>query len=184
MSVHASARPEDKPLEVIKMDEYEVAVSHEAGGSRIQSTIQRLRGGSSGSNVSIDDTFTFQLVPTTEMMESHSQRARSGSMSSKSGSEGSGSDKVPSDGSDSSKSGSVGSKDEMSRGFLKSYYFAVKTRDDRIEWMRQLMMARETIAKTERMKRQQASLEASPEHSRSVTARGSQESFETAHPMK
>ncbi|KAL9051437.1 MAG: hypothetical protein Q9162_006006 [Coniocarpon cinnabarinum] len=153
VSLHPSARPDSKPFEVVKMNEYELAMSQESNPNRISSALTRWRGGGSRygtSGGSLDDTFTFQIVPTQETTDAfqcvrHPARRPS-----------QGENLVERDWNQlpEGKSSSAGSKDEMNARMLKTYHFAVKTRDERIEWMRQLMMARETIAKTDRERRQ------------------------------
>ena len=137
MTLHTSSRADEKPIEIIRMDEYEVACTSDAGGNKFTAAIRGFRSagsskGSSSSTSSVDDSaFTFQLQPTAEMMVAYHNNIRgtNGGVSSPE-------EEKP--------AVTATTKDEKG---LKIFHFAVRSRDERIEWMRQLMMARALRAK-------------------------------------
>ena len=166
MSIHATAKLDDLPLEVIKMDEYEVGVTTGGmeGNHKIASAIKNWRPGNSSkgsgsSTGSMDDAFGFQLVPTSELVEAFHNSVRGSAALSRPGIreetkthhgmiEG-----RPSSASSSSTTSTGSGKDDANAKQPRSYYFAVKTRDDRIEWMRNVMIATAHMSKSQQEQR-------------------------------
>ena len=133
MTLHATARLEEKPIDTINMDEYEVQCTSSTGGNKITKTFRGFRSssGSKGSNSSVgsidESAFNFELVPTAKALEAYqiNLKKEKEDATLKAAIEG--------------KPVNISREDQVK--LLKSFQFAVKTRDERIEWMRQLMMA-------------------------------------------
>ena len=149
ITVHRSARPDEKPLEIIRMDEFEVACTSESGGNNKFAAAFRgfksvggknLPGASPGAIN--DNSFVFQLQPATDPSEA---RPGTGGGSITSGNSGRSGETTGKSDNNSMLNAFMGGKSEKkvkSKKELQPQHFAVKTRDERIEWMRQLMMAR------------------------------------------
>lgn len=147
MTLHPSARTDEKPIDMIKMDEYEVAVGSSNSGNKITNAFRGFRpgGGSKGSNSSVssldESLFEFRLIPRAEMLEMYSPNVRGSTGSARAGlQDDEATLKAAVDGK------YANGKDENIK-MLKSFQFAVKTGDERIEWMRQLMMVKGQLTK-------------------------------------
>lgn len=135
LAMHASARPNAAALDTIDVDNYAVACSTAPSSSKLSAAFKtlHLRGGSDGKGSSGGGVssgadpapFAFQLVPNRE----NGSGAGAGASSSSASVNG----KKPATG------GPGGSN---SSGNGKTHHFAVRQKDERIDWMRELMLAK------------------------------------------
>jgi Ni/Co efflux regulator RcnB len=133
LAMHKDARALET-LEYIDVDDYAIACSSLASGSKLNAAFKAM-------NISIGKekerdagAFAFQLVP-----QPHEKAGLGGRLrkrESKLSGHSNGSSMVESEGKD------VGGKN-------KTHYFAVKSRDERIDWMRELMLAKALKQKSE-----------------------------------
>ena len=119
LAMHKDARALET-LEYIDVDDYAIACSSLASGSKLDAAFKAMnisRGSSSKKN---DAAFSFQLIPAA-IEKGVWLRRRESAMGSAEGGSGKG----------------------------KTHYFAVKSRDERIDWMRELMLAKALKQKSE-----------------------------------
>lgn len=119
LAMHKDAHDIGRTLEYVDIDDYAVACSSLAGTSKLNAAFRamNIRRGSENDAAA----FSFQLIP---------QDARGGvRLLRKRESVNPGAGHASSDG-------------EGANGTGKTHYFAVKSRDDRIDWMRELMLAK------------------------------------------
>jgi PH domain len=122
LAMHKDARALET-LEYIDIDDYAIACSSLASGSKLNAAFKAM-------NISRDKkkdeaAFAFQLIPAS-MDKTVRLRKRESAMASNGPSEG---------------------KDAGAKS--KTHYFAVKSRDERIDWMRELMLAKALKQKSE-----------------------------------
>ncbi|KAK2628230.1 hypothetical protein QTJ16_002876 [Diplocarpon rosae] len=134
LTMHKDARALET-LEYIDVDDYAIACSSLASGSKLNAAfkamnISRGSGSSSSSREKKDEAaFAFQLIPAA-IDKGVRLRKRDSAL----GSQGSG-------------SGAGEGKDAGAK--TKTHYFAVKSREERIDWMRELMLAKALKQKSE-----------------------------------
>lgn len=122
LAMHKDARALET-LEYIDVDDYAIACSSLASGSKLNAAFKAMNI-SRGKNDKKDEAaFSFQLIPAAIEKGQRLRKRESG---------------MP--GSDEGKDG--GAK-------AKTHYFAVKSRDERIDWMRELMLAKALKQKSE-----------------------------------
>ena len=123
LAMHKSARAVDRTLEYVDIDDYAVACSSLASTSKLNAAFKAMslsrRSPSDDADVA---AFAFQLIP---------QDARGGVKLRKRDSSMSTATAAP-----------AAAPAEGVNGTGKSHHFAVKSRDDRIDWMRELMLAK------------------------------------------
>ena len=155
LTLHASARPEDTdPIETIDVDDYAVACSSVSNGSKLAAAMRSVGNiGTLGGKIMVDggECFVWQLVPATVAGE----RAPGTGRSSSNGSIPASANPVLNTIEEDPCTGTVGGGGggcKKGRDALRTYHFAVKTRDERIDWMREVMLAK---ALRQRQKEQQ-----------------------------
>ncbi|RAL62500.1 hypothetical protein DID88_005065 [Monilinia fructigena] len=124
LAMHKDARALDV-LECIDVDDYAIACSSLASSSKLNAAFKRVniamgRGGSGDRDKKVD-VFSFQLIP--QAIEKGVKLKKRDSL-------------MPG-----GMSGAAGNN--------KTHYFAVKSRDERIDWMRELMLAKALKQKSE-----------------------------------
>lgn len=124
LTMHKDARAIDA-LEYIDVDDYAVACSSLASGSKLNAAFKAMNISRGAKEKKDESAFAFQLIPIAiekgvRVRKMESAVAANG----------------PSEGKD------VGAKN-------KTHYFAVKSRDERIDWMRELMLAKALKQKSE-----------------------------------
>ncbi|KAB8302717.1 hypothetical protein EYC80_006072 [Monilinia laxa] len=125
LAMHKDARALDV-LECIDVDDYAIACSSLASSSKLNAAFKRVniamgRGGSGDRDKKVD-VFSFQLIP--QAIEKGVKLKKRDSL-------------MPG-----GMSGTAGHNN-------KTHYFAVKSRDERIDWMRELMLAKALKQKSE-----------------------------------
>lgn len=125
LAMHKDARALDV-LECIDVDDYAIACSSLASSSKLNAAFKRVniamgRGGSGDRDKKVD-VFSFQLIP--QAIEKGVKLRKRDSL-------------MPG-----GMSGAAGNNN-------KTHYFAVKSRDERIDWMRELMLAKALKQKSE-----------------------------------
>ncbi|OAA68626.1 sam and ph domain containing protein [Niveomyces insectorum RCEF 264] len=148
MAMHKDAETVDRTLEYIDIDDYAIACSSMvASSSKLNAAFKamNIRRGSEGGNKNDVAAFAFQLIPQdgkggVRLKKRDSTMPASGQLASASAS--------------SIASGSTGPVSavvlpppppppaDAANGTGKTHHFAVKSRDERIEWMRELMLAK------------------------------------------
>ncbi|KAI6714505.1 hypothetical protein B2J93_8970 [Marssonina coronariae] len=132
LAMHKDARALET-LEYIDVDDYAIACSSLASGSKLNAAFKAMNI-SRGSREKKDEAaFAFQLIPTAIDKGVRLRKRESALLSQGSGS---GSGLGPGEGKD------AGAKS-------KTHYFAVKSREERIDWMRELMLAKALKQKSE-----------------------------------
>lgn len=121
LAMHKDARALET-LEYIHVDDYAIACSSLASGNKLNAAFKAMNI-SRGNNKKDDAAFAFQLIPAAI---EKGQRLRKRESAMVANSEG---------------------KDAGTKG--KTHYFAVKSRDERIDWMRELMLAKALKQKSE-----------------------------------
>ncbi|KAK8237367.1 SAM and PH domain-containing protein [Phyllosticta capitalensis] len=123
LAMHANELPSTRALDTIDVDEYAVGCSSLAS-NKLAAKLKGLKlasskNGGDGSSAPGNNAFTFQLVPTGPSSSGEGGEQQRGSA--------------------------------MRRAVAggKTHHFAVKTRDERIDWMRELMLAKALKAKGE-----------------------------------
>jgi hypothetical protein len=123
LSMHKDARALET-LEYIDVDDYAIACSSLASGSKLNAAFKAMNI-SRGNKKPDEAAFSFQLIPAA-IDKGVRLRKRESAMINNGPSEG--------------KDGGAKSK---------THYFAVKSRDERIDWMRELMLAKALKQKSE-----------------------------------
>jgi hypothetical protein len=135
LAIHKDAASRDRTLEYIDVDDYAIACSSLSTGSKLNAAFKAMniaRHGH-GRRSSEDDaitSFSFQLVPQENGKNGGvgaRLRKRDSSISAAFGGGG---------------NGPSSAVDGASNGTGKTHHFAVRSRDERIDWMRELMLAR------------------------------------------
>ena len=124
LSMHKDARALET-LEYIDVDDYAIACSSLASGSKLNAAFKAMSISRGNKDKKDEAAFSFQLIPQV-MEKSVRLRKRESAMAANGQSEGK----------------DIGAKN-------KTHYFAVKSRDDRIDWMRELMLAKALKQKSE-----------------------------------
>ncbi|PSS03580.1 hypothetical protein BD289DRAFT_154683 [Coniella lustricola] len=148
MEMHKDRREVDRTLEYIDIDDYAIACAGLASTSKLNAALKAMNIRKDKGMTKEDiAAFSFQLVPQSDMFKGSRLRKRESSLSGEDGAGAAG--------------GAVqhpsqhmhrrnGSLDEAalppppgaSNGTGKTHHFAVRGRDERIDWMRELMLAK------------------------------------------
>ncbi|KAL2756395.1 hypothetical protein ACRALDRAFT_1063646 [Sodiomyces alcalophilus JCM 7366] len=127
LAMHKDAYRMDRTLEYVDIDDYAIACSSLASQSKLSAAFKRVHLLSSGSkDTSSIGAFAFQLIPQEKNGHGVSARLR----------------KRESLGLAALASSGAGAGAEGVNGTGKTHHFAVKNRDERIDWMRELMLAK------------------------------------------
>ena len=121
LAMHKDARALET-LEYIDVDDYAIACSSLASGSKLNAAFKAMNISRGNKDKKDDAAFSFQLIPAA-IDKGVRLRKRESAM-------------VNGDG-----------KDGGAKG--KTHYFAVRSRDERIDWMRELMLAKALKQKSE-----------------------------------
>ena len=124
LAMHKDARAMET-LEYIDVDDYAIACSSLASGSKLNAAFKAMNISRDKKDKKDEAAFAFQLIPASAD-KSVRLRKRESTMPANGQSEG---------------------KDAGAKG--KTHYFAVKSRDERIDWMRELMLAKALKQKSE-----------------------------------
>lgn len=124
-----------KTLEYIDIDDYAIACSGMAGGSKLNAAFKamHIRRGSDDAKAKDVAAFSFQLIP---------QDAKGGVKLRKRESSLPGGGAAPAAGAGAAGTGGGPPIEGAVNGTGKTHHFAVKSRDERIDWMRELMLAK------------------------------------------
>jgi hypothetical protein len=123
LAMHKDSRALET-LEYIDVDDYAIACSSLASGSKLNAAFKAMNISRSSNKDKKDEAaFSFQLIPAAIEKGVRLRKRESAMM----------------------KDGSVDGKDAKN----KTHYFAVKSRDERIDWMRELMLAKALKQKSE-----------------------------------
>lgn len=137
-----AARQRSRALEYIDIDDYAIACSSLSSGSKLNAafkamSISRSKNNSSAADPDAVAAFSFQLIPQDNVTKGGSGMGRLRKRESQSQSVGSGPAALP------------GAQHANQPGFEgavngtgKTHHFAVRSRDERIDWMRELMLAK------------------------------------------
>jgi hypothetical protein len=133
LALHKDADTRDRTLEYIDIDDYAIACSSLSTTSRLNAAFKAMsitRGHGKSNSTSSEDiaAFSFQLIP--QELEGSSKAGSVAKRLRKRESQSVGSGPLP------------GSLDGSFNGTGKTHHFAVHSRDDRIDWMRELMLAK------------------------------------------
>ncbi|KAH0595515.1 hypothetical protein MHUMG1_06690 [Metarhizium humberi] len=120
LNMHKDAQELDRTLEYIDIDDYAIACSSLASTSKLNAAFKAVRISHNREKSDPVGAFSFQLIPQDKSAGTR-LRKRDSSMSGVNG------NSTPSEG---------------VNGTGKTHHFAVKSRDDRIDWMRELMLAK------------------------------------------
>lgn len=120
LNMHKDAQEIDRTLEYIDIDDYAIACSSLASTSKLNAAFKAVRISHNREKSDPVGAFSFQLIPQ-DKNAGNRLRKRESSLS------GISVNGVPSEG---------------VNGTGKTHHFAVKSRDDRIDWMRELMLAK------------------------------------------
>ncbi|KAJ3948016.1 uncharacterized protein N0V96_002257 [Colletotrichum fioriniae] len=133
LAVHKDAKTVDRTLEYVDVDDYAIACSSLASQSKLSAAFKAVHFSSSSSHSREKSdpvaAFSFQLIPQDKDKESAGAKLRKRGSALHGFGHG-----------HSSSSGSIPA--EGANGTGKTHHFAVKSRDDRIDWMRELMLAK------------------------------------------
>lgn len=124
LNMHKDDRAIDKTLEYVDIDDYAIACSSLASTSKLSAAFKAVSIKHSREKSDPVAAFSFQLIPQDKTAAKLRKR-------------------------DSSMSSSHGIPPEGVNGTGKTHHFAVKNRDDRIDWMRELMLAKAMKQKVE-----------------------------------
>ena len=119
LAMHKDARALDT-LEYIDVDDYAIACSSLASGSKLDAAFKAMNISRGNKDKKDEAAFSFQLIPAAIEKGVRLRRRESAMMN----------------------PGDVGAKN-------KTHYFAVRSRDERIDWMRELMLAKALKQKSE-----------------------------------
>ncbi|KOS18952.1 Protein pob1 [Escovopsis weberi] len=117
LNMHKDAQQMDRTLEYVDIDDYAIACSSAASTSKLSAAFKAVTISHDRKKSDPVGAFSFQLIP----QDKNSLRFRKR---------------------ESSISGPAGAPAEGVNGTGKTHHFAVKSRDDRIDWMRELMLAK------------------------------------------
>ncbi|KAG8420952.1 hypothetical protein J3458_002863 [Metarhizium acridum] len=120
LNMHKDAQELDRTLEYIDIDDYAIACSSLASTSKLNAAFKAVRISHNREKSDPVGAFSFQLIPQDKSAGTR-LRKRDSSMSGVNGS---------------------ATSSEGVNGTGKTHHFAVKSRDDRIDWMRELMLAK------------------------------------------
>ena len=120
LNMHKDAQEIDRTLEYIDIDDYAIACSSLASTSKLSAAFKAVHISHNREKSDPVAAFSFQLIPQDKNAGAR-LRKRDSSMSGFS---------------------SNGPPAEGVNGTGKTHHFAVKSRDDRIDWMRELMLAK------------------------------------------
>ncbi|ROT36797.1 hypothetical protein SODALDRAFT_340985 [Sodiomyces alkalinus F11] len=128
LAMHKDAFHMDRTLEYVDIDDYAIACSSLASQSKLSAAFKRVHLTSGSKDTSSIGAFAFQLIPQEKNGHGVAARLR----------------KRESSGfyAFASSSSSGASAAEGANGTGKTHHFAVKNRDERIDWMRELMLAK------------------------------------------
>lgn len=132
LALHKDAGTRDRTLEYVDIDDYAIACSSLASGSKLNAAFKAMSiSRSSGKDGNSKDdpvaAFSFQLIPQGRDAFGARLKKRESSMA----------------GGRSSSDGPLSAGTEGAvNGTGKTHHFAVKSRDERIDWMRELMLAK------------------------------------------
>ncbi|KAK1974818.1 PH domain-containing protein [Colletotrichum cereale] len=128
LAVHKDAKTIDRTLEYVDVDDYAIACSSLASQSKLSAAFKAVQF-SSHSREKSDPVaaFSFQLIPQDKDKEAAKLRKRSSALHGFGHHHSSSASSIPAEG---------------ANGTGKTHHFAVKSRDDRIDWMRELMLAK------------------------------------------
>ncbi|RCI15466.1 hypothetical protein L249_3594 [Ophiocordyceps polyrhachis-furcata BCC 54312] len=127
LNMHKDAREVDRTLEYIDIDDYAIACSNLASSSKLSAAFKAMHISHSRGKSDPISAFSFQLIPQDKDAAGLRLRKRESSLNSG----GSG-------------NGSEASAEGMAavNGTGKTHHFAVRSREERIDWMRELMLAK------------------------------------------
>ncbi|OBR15541.1 PH domain-containing protein [Colletotrichum higginsianum IMI 349063] len=128
LAVHKDAKTVDRTLEYVDVDDYAIACSSLASQSKLSAAFKAVQF-SSHSREKSDPVaaFSFQLIPQDKDKEAAKLRKRGSALHGFGHHHSLSSSSIPAEG---------------VNGTGKTHHFAVKSRDDRIDWMRELMLAK------------------------------------------
>ncbi|KAK2002284.1 PH domain-containing protein [Colletotrichum falcatum] len=128
LAVHKDAKTIDRTLEYVDVDDYAIACSSLASQSKLSAAFKAVQF-SSHSREKSDPVaaFSFQLIPQDKDKEAAKLRKRSSALGGFGHHHSSSASFIPAEG---------------VNGTGKTHHFAVKSRDERIDWMRELMLAK------------------------------------------
>lgn len=136
LAMHKDHHEVDRTLEYVDIDDYAIACSSLASTSKLNAAFKAMNIRKDKGGMSKDDiaAFSFQLIPQGEMKGSSGARARKRESSLSGlgrahGGWGGDSEAPP-------------PPPDAANGTGKTHHFAVKSRDERIDWMRELMLAK------------------------------------------
>ncbi|KHN96433.1 SAM and PH domain-containing protein [Metarhizium album ARSEF 1941] len=127
LNMHKDAREVDRTLEYIDIDDYAIACSSLASTSKLNAAFKAVRISHNCGKSDPVGAFSFQLIPQDKNAGAR-LRKRDSSINGVNG------NAIPSEGVNATG---------------KTHHFAVKSRDDRIDWMRELMLAKAMKQKRE-----------------------------------
>lgn len=151
LAMHKDRREVDRTLEYVDIDDYAIACSSLASTSKLNAAFKAMNLRKDKGMTKEDiAAFSFQLIPQNDMKGMGRLKKRESSLSgvSSGGSSSSGGGQYGHqrngswDGTTSVTSSSVPPPSEGSNGTGKTHHFAVRSRDERIDWMRELMLAK------------------------------------------
>ncbi|KAL2259898.1 hypothetical protein VTK26DRAFT_6267 [Humicola hyalothermophila] len=150
LAMHKDAASANKTLEYIDIDDYAIACSGMASGSKLNAAFKAMhirRGSDDAKGKGDVAAFSFQLIPQDSKGGARLKKRDSAQPGSLSGTSGSGGSVSAGSSSSSSSSASLTSPppppiEGAVNGTGKTHHFAVKSRDERIDWMRELMLAK------------------------------------------
>ncbi|RDA87326.1 hypothetical protein CP532_2647 [Ophiocordyceps camponoti-leonardi (nom. inval.)] len=130
LNMHKDAREVDRTLEYIDIDDYAIACSNLASSSKLSAAFKAMHISHSRGKSDPISAFSFQLIPQDkEAAGGLRLRKRESSLNS-CGSSGNGGE------------ASTEAAAAAVNGTGKTHHFAVKSREERIDWMRELMLAK------------------------------------------
>jgi hypothetical protein len=124
LAMHKDAVTLDRSLEYVDIDDYAIACSSLASQSKLSAAFKRmhiLSGSSGAKDAESVGAFAFQLIPQNGVPASKLRKRESGFSFSHQ---------------------HAGAGPEGSNGTGKTHHFAVRNKDERIDWMRELMLAK------------------------------------------
>uniref|UniRef100_A0A8H7N9B4 PH domain-containing protein n=1 Tax=Bionectria ochroleuca TaxID=29856 RepID=A0A8H7N9B4_BIOOC len=125
LNMHKDAEQLDRTLEYVDIDDYAIACSSLASTSKLSAAFKAVSISHNRNKSNPVGAFQFQLIPMEKEKTSAKLRKRESAVSAK------------------------GAAAEGVNGTGKTHHFAVTSRDDRIDWMRELMLAKTRKQKQE-----------------------------------
>ncbi|ODA77366.1 hypothetical protein RJ55_06994 [Drechmeria coniospora] len=126
LSMHKDATKMDRTLEYVDIDEYSITCSGVASTSKLSAALKAMGISHNRDKGDLVAAFSFQLIPHDKEVGARLRRRDSSLFTS----------------STATTTNTSGELAEGINGTGKTYHFAVKDRDERIDWMRELMLAK------------------------------------------